>query len=166
MNDYIDIYKDNQEDDVDLQHMKFLTFVLENRTFAVPIKEVIEIIEVQEAMPVPEFPDYVKGIINTKGRVVPIIDMRLRFQMEEAEYTERTCIVICSICSVEIGFVVDTVKAVISLEEDMIAPPPVISTDKVTKYITGVAKYEDDLVIILDAKKILDEKGLDLVSEL
>ncbi len=164
MNDYMDLYNDEQEDDVDLQHMKFLTFILDNRTFALPIKDVIEIIEVQDAMPVPEFPDYVKGIINTKGRVVPVIDMRLRFQLEEAEYTERTCIVICSICSVEIGFVVDTVKAVISLEEDMMAPPPAITTDKVTRYITGVAKYEDDLVIILDAKKILDEKGLNLVS--
>ena len=118
MNDYMDLYNDEQED-VDLQHMKFLTFILDNRTFALPIKDVIEIIEVQEAMPVPEFPDYVKGIINTKGRVVPVIDMRLRFQLEEAEYTERTCIVICSICSVEIGFVVDTVKAVISIEEPL-----------------------------------------------
>ncbi len=165
MNDYLNIYEE-EEQEIDLQYMKFLTFVIDGRTFALPIKDVIEIIEIQQAMPVPEFPDYVKGIINTKGRVIPVIDFRLRFQLEEAEYTERTCIVIASICSVQIGFIVDTVKAVVELEESIIAPPPAITTDKVTKYITGVAKYDNDLIIILDAKKVLDEKGLDLVKEM
>jgi purine-binding chemotaxis protein CheW len=163
MNDYMNIYNE-EEPEIDLQYMKFLTFEIDKRTFALPIKDVLEIIEIQEAMPVPEFPDYVKGIINTKGRVIPVIDVRLRFQLDEAEYTERTCIIVASICSVEIGFIVDTVRAVVELEEDMIAPPPVITTDKVTRYITGVAKYKGDLIIILDAKKLLDEKGLDLVT--
>ena len=165
MNDFINRYNE-EEAEVDLQYMKFLTFEIDNRTFGLPIKDVIEIIEVQTAMPVPEFPNYVKGIINTKGRVIPVIDVRLRFQLEEAEYTERTCIIVVSISSVEIGFIVDTVRAVIELEEDMLAPPPAITTDKVSKYITGVAKYEDGLIIILDAKKMLDEKGLDLVTEI
>lgn len=163
MIDFLNNYNEKEEE-VDLQYMKFLTFEVDSRTFALPIKDVLEIIEVQKATPVPEFPDYVKGIINTKGKVIPIIDMRLRFQLEEAEYTERTCIIVASISSVEIGFIVDTVNAVIELEEDMLAPPPVITTDKVSRYITGVAKYQNDLIIILDPKKILDEKGFNLVS--
>ncbi len=164
MNDYLSYLEEDSE--VDMQYMKFLTFVLDGRTFGFPIKEVIEIIEVVKPTPVPEFPDYVKGIINTKGRVIPVIDLRIRFGMEETEYTERTCIVVVTICSVEIGFIVDTVKAVVELDEDIIAPPPAITTDKVTRYITGVAKYENDLVILLDAKKILDEKGLDLILDM
>lgn len=165
MNNFIKKYNE-EEQEVDLQHNKFLTFEIEKRTFAFPIKDVLEIIEVQEAIPVPEFPDYVKGIINTKGKVIPIIDVRLRFQMEEKEYTERTCIIVVSIMSVEIGFIVDTVKAVIQIEEEMLAPPPAITTDKVTRYITGVVKQNSDLVIVLDAKKMLDDKGLNLLTEM
>lgn len=164
MNDYLGYMEEDEE--VDMQYMKFLTFILDNRIFAFPIKDVIEIIEVQKPTPVPEFPPYVKGIINSKGRVIPVIDLRLRFQMEEVPYTERTCIVVVSICSVDVGFIVDTVKAVVELSEDIIAPPPAITTEKVTTYITGVAKKEDGLIIILDAKKILDEKGLDLITNM
>ena len=163
MNDFINRFSDS-EVEVDLQYLKFLTFVIDKRTFAFPIKDVLEIIEIQEAMPVPEFPDYVKGIINTKGKVIPVIDVRLRFQMEEVPYTERTCIIVVSISSVEIGFIVDTVKAVMQIDEEMLSPPPAITTDKASKYITGVAKYDKELIIILDAKKMLDEKGLNLVS--
>lgn len=164
MDDFLNRF--NEEEEVDLQYMKYLTFSIDGRTFAFPIKDVVEIVEVQEPLPVPEFPEYVKGIINTKGRVVPVIDLRLRFQLEEVEYNDRTCIILASISSVEIGFIVDSVKSVIEVEEEMLAPPPAITTDKVTRYITGVAKYENDLIIILDAKKILDEKGLNLVSDL
>jgi len=165
MNDFLNKFRDNEEE-VDLQSLKYLTFEIDKRTFAFPIKDVLEIIEVQEAMPVPEFPEYVKGIINTKGRVIPVIDVRLRFQMEEKEYTERTCIIVVSISSVEIGFIVDTVRAVMEIEEEMLAPPPAITTDKVTRYITGVVKYENELIIILDAKKMLDDKGLELITSM
>lgn len=165
MNDFLNKFRDNEEE-VDLQNLKYLTFEIDKRTFAFPIKDVLEIIEVQEAMPVPEFPEYVKGIINTKGRVIPVIDVRLRFQMEEKEYTERTCIIVVSISSVEIGFIVDTVRAVMEIEEEMLAPPPAITTDKVTRYINGVVKYENELIIILDAKKMLDDKGLELITSM
>jgi len=165
MNDFLNRYI-TEEEEVDMQYLKFLTFDIDNRIFAFPIKDVIEIIEVQEATPVPEFPDYVKGIINTKGRVIPIIDVRLRFQMQEIPYTERTCIIVVSISSVEIGFVVDTVKAVIEIDEGMLAPAPAITTDKVTRYISGIVKSDKDLIIILDAKKILDDKGMSLLSDI
>ncbi len=165
MNNYITRYNE-EEAEVDLQYMKYLTFIIDNRTFAFPIKDVLEIIEVQKAKPVPEFPEYVKGIINNKGKVIPVIDVRLRFHLEEAEYTERTCIIVVSICSVEVGFIVDTVKAVIQLEDEMLSPPPAITTERLSWYISGVAKYEDDLIIILDGKKMLDEKGLNLITQI
>lgn len=163
MSDFID--KFNEEKEVDLQENKYLTFLLDNRVFAFSISTVYEIIEVEEATPIPEFPDYVKGIINCKGRVVPVIDLRIRFQLPEKEYDERTCIVICNICNVDIGFVVDTVLSVTEISQDKIAPSPAITTDKVTRYIAGIAKL-DNLVIILDGKKILDDKGLELVSNI
>lgn len=165
MSNYLNRFHEVEEE-VDLQNLKFLTFIIDKRTFAFPIRDVLEIIEVQEATPVPEFPNYVKGIINTKGRVIPVIDVRLRFQLEEAEYTERTCIIVVTIMSVEIGFIVDTVNAVLELEESSIAPPPAITTDKVSRYISGIAKVGSDLVIILDSKKMLDDKGLTFSAEL
>jgi purine-binding chemotaxis protein CheW len=155
----------NEEETVDVEFEKYLTFLTDKRTFAFPITDVIEIIEVTEPTPVPEFPEYVKGIINTKGRVIPVIDIRLRFGIKEIEYTDRTCIIVVSISGVEIGFIVDTVVAVIELNEEMIAPPPVVTTDRVTRYIIGVAKYEKELIVILNAKKILDDKGFNIVAE-
>ncbi len=164
MNDFMKMFSD-EEEEINIELEKYLTFLTDNRTFAFPITDVIEIIEVTDPTPVPEFPDYVKGIINTKGRVIPIIDIRLRFGLEEKEYTDRTCIIVVSISDVEIGFIVDTVVAVVEMGEEMIAPPPTISTDGVSRYITGVAKFDTGLIVILNAKKILDDRGFNLMAE-
>lgn len=165
MNDFLRMFKDD-ETETAIELEKYLTFLTDNRTFAFPITDVIEIIEVTEAIPVPEMPAYVKGIINTKGRVIPVIDLRLRFGIKEIPYTDRTCIIVVMIAKLEVGFIVDTVVAVVEMSKDIIAPPPAISADEMTRYITGVAKHNNGLIMILNAKRILDNQGLTFLEDL
>lgn len=147
-----------EEEEVDLQSDKYLTFLIENQFYAFPIRDVLEIIEVQQSTPLPEFPAYVKGIINLRGRIIPIIDVRLRFHKEEAAYTERTCIIVVNISDMDIGFIVDTVDEVIDIEPDNISAAPALSSDRSSKYITGVGKANNRIILLLDANKLLNEE--------
>lgn len=150
----------NVEEEVDLEAKKYLTFLIDKQFYAFPIRDVLSIIEVQEVIAVPEFPSYVKGIINLRGQIIPIIDVRLRFRKEEAAYTERTCFIVVTINDVNIGFVVDTVDEVIGIEDENISPPPAMATDGAARYLMGVGKIEGKIVLLLDAKKMLNDDEL------
>lgn len=154
-----------EEQGVDLQRNMYLTFLLDNRVFAFPIKDVNEIVEVMEATPVPEYPTYVKGIVNIKGRVTPVIDLRLRFKIDEKEYDERTCIIVLSIKGENIGFIVDTVLSVMEITEDIIDPPPSLEPEGVEKYILGVAKIDEKLIMLLDSNKIIKKNDFEQIIE-
>lgn len=154
------------EEEVDLQADKYLTFVIDKQYYAFTIKDVIEIIEVQAITPVPEFPPYVKGIINLRGKIIPVIDIRLRFHKEEAEYTERTCIIVVNITGIDVGFIVDTVDEVIDIDHADISGPPMISSDRSTKYVTGVGKINGRIILILDSNKVLNEKEVESLASL
>ena len=116
----------SEEEEDDFQRAKYLTFLIQDKYYAFPIRDVKEIIEVQEITAVPEVPNYCKGIINLRGAIIPIVDVRLRFKLKEAEYTERTCIVVVMIGDVLIGFVVDTVDEVVDIDDENISPAPAI----------------------------------------
>ncbi len=163
MNNFVNTFE--EETEIDLQKDMYLSFLLDNRIFAFSIKEVDEIIEVQKATEIPEFPEYVKGVINTKGRVIPVIDLRLRFKIPEAEYNERTCIIVLDIQGTNVGFIVDTVLSVLEISDDKIAPAPALTPENVSKYITGVAKIQDKLVIMLDSSKVIEQKTMDKIKE-
>lgn len=156
----------NTEEEVDMQSNKYLTFLIDKQFYAFPIRDVIEIIEVQAVTPVPEFPSYVKGIINLRGRIIPIIDVRLRFHKEEAEYTERTCIVVVNITGIDIGFIVDTVDEVVDIDEENISAAPMISSDRSTRYIIGVGKINNRIILLLDANKMLNEEEISTLSSI
>lgn len=150
----------NVNEEIDLQEKKYLTFLIDKQFYAYPITDVIEIIAVQDITPIPEFPLYVKGIINLRGRIIPIIDVRLRFHKEEAEYTERTCIIVVNISGVDIGFIVDTVDEVLDIEDENISAAPMITSDRSTKYVTGVGKINGRIILLLDAHKMLNEEEI------
>lgn len=154
----------SDEEEEDFQQAKYLTFLIQNKYYAFPIAAVKEIIEVQDITAVPEVPSYCKGIINLRGAIIPIVDVRLRFKMPETEYTERTCIVVVTIGELLIGFVVDTVDEVIDIDNENIAPPPAIKTDKSSKYITGVGKVNGKIVMLLDANKMLNEEDIESMA--
>jgi purine-binding chemotaxis protein CheW len=147
------------DDDEDTQAHKYLFSRIGKESYGIGIKHVIEIIELQNISEVPDMPNYVKGVINLRGKVIPIVDLRLRFDMSERAYDDRTCIVVTEIAGSLIGLVVDTVEEVMEIPEDKIEPPPHFkSVAAKDRYISGMGKVGDSVKIIIDVEKILHEE--------
>lgn len=152
---------DGAELEKDTQLGKFLTFVLGDETFGIEIRHVTEIIGMQQISQLPEVPDYIKGIINLRGRIIPVIDMRTRFKMEHIAYNDRTCIIVIDILDFSIGLIVDQVAEVITIEDDNIASPPESRTGIQNRYIQGIGKVGDEVKLVLDCEKLFEgEKEL------
>ncbi|WP_312643835.1 chemotaxis protein CheW [Hydrogenoanaerobacterium sp.] len=147
----------NYEEEIESLDGKFLTFWTDHQLFGIPIADVVQIIGIQEITPVPEYPNYAKGIINLRGNIIPIIDVRLRLHRAEMEYNERTCIIVTNIKETYIGFIVDAVDEVTDIDEKDICPPPQIMGENRNTFITGVGKLSDKVVLLLDTMKILDK---------
>lgn len=142
---------------------KYLTFFTDNQLFGVPICDVVQIVGMQEITTIPEYPDYAKGIINLRGSIIPVIDIRLRFLKPEIPYDERTCIIVTTINDMSIGFIVDAVDAVTDIDIDNISEPPHLSSNDSSPYLTGIAKHEGKVVLLMDTAKILT---LDIIQAL
>ncbi|GHT41240.1 chemotaxis protein CheW [Planctomycetales bacterium] len=144
----------------------YLSFRLGDEDYCLEIRHVTEIVGIQKVTEVPDMPHYVKGVVNLRGQVIPVIDMRLRFNMAGRDYDERTCIVVINLRAgqVQVGLVVDTVNEVRSIEESNVSPPPKSGTGQCAQYIRGLGKVGDDVKIILDANKLLFEDELASLS--
>jgi purine-binding chemotaxis protein CheW len=153
------------EEEEDTQKGKFLTFALGNEVYGIEIMYVTEIVGIQPITEVPELPEYVKGIINLRGKIIPVMDIRLRFKKKKMEYNDRTCTIVIDIGEFSIGLIVDTVSEVLSIQEEDIVPPPDISKGG-KKYIKGIGKTGADVVLILDCEKILNEEELEELTML
>lgn len=136
---------------------KYLTFWADNQLFGIPIADVVQIVGVQTITSIPQFPDYAKGIIDLRGSIIPVIDVRLRLNKQEVPYDERTCIIVTSIQETLVGFIVDSVDEVAKIEDDNISNPPKLSKDTTNAYLIGIAKQQDKVVLLLDSKKILND---------
>lgn len=142
---------------------KYLTFTLDGEEYGIRIFKVREIIRMMPITPVPQTSPYVKGVINLRGKVIPVIDLRVRFGMQRAEYTERTCIVVVETDvgagKPLIGIIVDSVSEVLNIRADLIEETPSLGTKRTTDYILGMAKTEGSVKILLDIDKVLDSQG-------
>ncbi|MGL6225671.1 MAG: chemotaxis protein CheW [Thermoguttaceae bacterium] len=145
-----------QEEEDTLKDM-YLSFRLGDEDYCLEIRHVTEIVGMQKVTEVPDMPHYVKGVVNLRGQVIPVIDMRLRFNMPGRDYDERTCIVVISLHGGQVGLVVDTVNEVRSIEESNVSPPPKSGGVPSAAYIRGLGKVGDEVKIILDANKLLFE---------
>lgn len=143
---------------------KYLTFWTDGQLFGVPIAHVVQIVGMQQVTEVPDFPHYAKGIINLRGSIIPLIDIRLRLGKQEAAYNERTCIIVTDINENSVGFIVDEVDAVIAIAESSISPPPQLS-GSVGGYISGIGKLEDRVALLMDTRKIVGEDELNLLTK-
>lgn len=159
-----DLYYENMNKEEDTLKDKYLTFFTDNQLFAIPIGDVVQIVGVQEITSVPDFPNYAKGIINLRGTIIPIIDVRLRLHKEEISYNERTCIIVTYINETEIGFIVDSVNEVTNIGDENISAPPKMGSDYVNTYITGVGKLKDKVILLLNTQKMLSEKDIELIT--
>ena len=154
----------NSKEEIDTNIEKYLTFIIDGRYYAYPIRDVKEIIEMQDITEVPEFPSYAKGIINLRNIVIPVIDVRLRFNKPEHEYNAHTCIIVLIINSTEIGFIVDTVDEVLDIEKSSISPPPLVGSEGHARYIDGVGKLGDKIVLLLNSEKMLSDDDLEMLA--
>ena len=129
----------------DTQKNKFLTFSIDKEVYGIEIKFVTEIIGIQKITQVPEVPNYVRGIINLRGKIIPVIDVRLKFRKDAMEYNDRTCIIVIDIDQISVGLIVDNVAEVIVIPEENIVPPPGHRSGFQNKYIKGIGKGENDV---------------------
>ena len=148
---------------------KYLTFTLENEEFGIGILTVKEIIGMMSITPIPKTPDWVLGVINLRGRVIPVVDLRLKFEMQSRPFDERTCIVVVEVGSgkgiLSIGLVVDAVNEVANIRQDEVEPAPKFGTDLDTQYILGMAKTGGQVKILLDIDRVLSGDELLLLEE-
>jgi len=144
---------------------RFLTFQLDKEVYGIEIKNVIEIIGIQAITEIPEVPEYIRGIINLRGKIIPVMDVRLRFKKNFKEYNDRTCIIVVSINELSIGLIVDSVSEVISIPEAEIVAPPELGKDG-NKFVEGIGKFENEIKLLLDCEKLLtyDEDYLNKIQ--
>ncbi|MFP4698311.1 MAG: chemotaxis protein CheW [Eubacteriales bacterium] len=160
-----EIVEENYELEEDTQKDKYLTFDIGNEQYGINIKYVIEIIGIQDITEMPEQPIYVKGIINLRGKIIPVIDVRLRFKKEFRPYNDRTCIIVVDIVGMSIGLIVDSVEEVVDIQEQDIVNPPKMNENEKNKYLKGIGKIGDKVKLLLDCEKLLNDKDKDAIND-
>ena len=143
---------------------KYLTFVLCGEEYGVEILKVKEIIGIMNITSVPQLPGYMKGVINLRGKVIPIIDLRLKFGFQEVEHTEETCIIVMEIENKLTGIIVDTVSEVINVNSKEFEPVPRLGKGVDTEIILGMAKIKDRVKMLLDIDRVLGSEETDAVE--
>jgi purine-binding chemotaxis protein CheW len=136
---------------------KYLTFVLETEQYGVEIVRVREILGVLPITPMPQAPRCVKGVINLRGKVIPVIDSRTKFGMPEKETTPETCIIVVEADGKSVGLLVDTVKEVMNIREEQIENPPHFGTVADSAFVQGLGKVGDQVKILLDIDRMLED---------
>jgi purine-binding chemotaxis protein CheW len=152
-----DFYDD---DDEDTQKDKYLTFTVGKEDYGIEISHVTEIIGIQKITDVPDMPPYIKGVINLRGKVIPVMDVRLRFRMPEREYDDRTCTVVVNVNGTPVGLVVDTVKEVVDIPENQIELPPEVAGSSTQRYIKGLGKIGEEVKILLDVERLVRNEDM------
>ena len=148
---------------------KYLTFTLDNEEYGIGILKIKEIIGMMPVTSVPQTPGYVKGVINLRGRVIPVLDLRLKFGMENIECTERTCIIVVEIGThggtVQVGIVVDSVSDVLNIRRDEIEETPGFGARLDTEFILGMAKMDGGVKILLDIDRVLGAREIEALKQ-
>ena len=146
---------DNLLDNEDTQKDKYLTFHLAGEDYGIEIKYVIEIIGIQSITEVPDMPAFIRGVINLRGKVIPVMDVRARFDLPDRAYDDRTCIIVVNIDGTEVGLVVDEVSEVADIPAGNVEPPPKTGKSAGGQYIQGMGKIDRAVKILLDVHKLL-----------
>ena len=152
------------------QTSQYLTFVLDSETYALDINQVREVLDFTKSTRVPRMPDFIRGVINLRGGVVPVVDLRIKFGMDQADQTVDTCIIIIEVSIEEtptlLGLMADAVQEVMSMEPDQIEPAPRIGTRLKNEFIKGLGKKNEEFIIILDSDKVFSAEELIIVQDM
>ncbi len=161
--DVIDVFDDDAED---AQKDKYLTFSIGSEDYGIEIEYVTEIVVMQPITQVPDMPEFIKGVINLRGNVISVMDMRTRFNLEQREYDERTCTIVIDVNELQMGLIVDSVKEVMDIPPAQIDQPPRTHSGIKTSYVEGMGKVGDNVKILLNVEKILFEEELEQIQQL
>jgi purine-binding chemotaxis protein CheW len=149
---------------MEMQGGKFLSFILGEEVYGIPIKKAKEIIGMMEITHIPKMRDYIKGVINLRGKIIPIVDLRLRFGLTERDYDERTCIIVIEVKTQEtqrmMGMVVDAVAEVVTIPAGDIEPPPEIGTQVEGAFLIGLGKTKERVIMLLEMDMIVNREEL------
>ncbi|MCB2195218.1 MAG: chemotaxis protein CheW [Bacteroidetes bacterium] len=147
----------------------YLSFNLGQEQFAANVGKVLNILEMTKITEVPKAPDYMKGVINLRGTVLPVVDTRIKFGMTATEYTTNTCIIVMEVEmegeQVQVGALVDSVQAVVEIENEDIQPPPSIGSKFKSEFIEGMAKVDDKFIMILNMEKVFSTDEIVTIKE-
>jgi purine-binding chemotaxis protein CheW len=142
----------------------YLSFKLGEEEFAAHVSKVLSIMEMTKITKVPKSPEYMQGVINLRGQVLPVVDTRIKFGMTPTEFTQNTCIIVMEVevdgDHVNVGALVDSVQEVLEIEDDQIQPPPSIGSKYQSEFISGMAKVDEEFIMILDMDKVFSAKEL------
>ncbi|HPO04734.1 MAG TPA: chemotaxis protein CheW [Bacillota bacterium] len=158
-----DLFNLTETEDEDTLRGKYLIFSMGDEFFGMEIRYITEIIGIQPITEVPEMPEYVKGVTNLRGKIIPVMDARLRFKKALREYDDRTCIIVVETGDVSIGLIVDSVAEVLTLQDEDIAPPPEMGKGG-HKYIKGIGKAGGNVMLLLDCQRLLTDDELDAIG--
>ena len=149
---------------------RYLSFVLNDEEYGIEILKIKEIMGMTEVTAIPQTPPFIRGVINLRGKIIPIIDLRIKFDMEAKDYTDRTCIVVVEIMYdgevTLMGVVVDSIQEVINIPEEKISEVPYINAKIKSEYIRGIAETGETIKIVLDITKVLTEEEFVMIRDL
>lgn len=152
----------------DTQQDKYVTFKSGNEYYGIKIEYVNEIIVFQEITEIPESEDYIKGLINLRGKIIPVVDVRLRFRQEPIEYNDRTCIIVLNVNDTVVGLIVEKIAEVVEIPEENILPSPTIGMpDKAQNvFVYAIGKVGDSVKLLLDPDKLLNDEDLTVLERI
>ena len=153
--------------DTDERNGMYMTFKSGEEYFGLKIQYVSEIIQFQAITEIPETEDYIKGLINLRGKVIPVIDVRLRFCQQPFEYNDRTCIIVLNVNAMLVGLIVEKIAEVVDIREENILPPPKLGrSDRLqNKYVYGIGKVGNSVKLLLDPDKLLNDEDPTVVEQ-
>jgi len=154
------------QENKDTQCGRYLLFSIGNEDYGIEILFVTEILSTQAIKPLPDMPDYMKGVIGLRGKTIPVIDMRLRFTKQAEKDTEKTCIVVINAKAYCAGLIVDEVKEVLEIEEKDIAMPPMFEPGESSRYISGIGKVGDQVKLIINCERLFTDKEAKQIQDI
>jgi purine-binding chemotaxis protein CheW len=143
------------EEEEDSMKGRYLSFRVHEEDYGIEIQYVTEIVGIQKIAAVPDMPDFIRGVINLRGQVIPVMDIRTRFRMPSKDYNERTCVIVVNYDEHPIGLVVDAVNEVTNIPDESVCEPPRVAHNESARYIRGIGKVGDEVRILLDVSKLL-----------
>ena len=154
-------------DEQEAQKGMYMTFKSGNEYYGIKIQYVNEIVGFQDITPVPETESYIMGLINLRGKIIPVIDVQKRFGQEPSEYNDRTCIIVVDVKATTEGLIVEKIAEAVEIKDENILPPPTISrVDRIqNKYVYGIAKVGDSVKLLLDPERLLGDEEQQMTEQ-